>query len=469
MLWEACVKILQTGDLHLGKILYEYSLLDDQKYILQQLHNELCSANEPYDVLLLTGDIYDRAVPPPDAVDLFDTFLSNLHKTLPNLHIFIIGGNHDSIRRLSFGSSLFETSNIHIAKDISQSFTDESSISDMLEKNIIPVILTDKNHEATLKSGNTTRKSDENCDITNYSDVKFVFWQLSFMSANRLTEAISFINNKILSSDGNTYHILSAHCLTFGAITSESERTFLGTAENIDSSIFKNFTYTAIGHIHKPQKITDTVYYAGSPLAYSFSEADTQKSFLRITINAPETSLTESTATTSNASLTESTATTSNASLPESTATTSPKNTITPVIENIEIKHLRRLVTLKASLADLLNSTEFSEYENDYVELIATDKALLDQPVAQLKKRYPYFMNFRIDDSKTQNTNSTQAASLEIRRKMLEQKENISLTKTFESFISDVYGVSDEWSEEANLFEEIAKEYNNTLRETAEN
>ena len=111
------MKMLQTGDLHLGKVFYEHSLLEDQQYMLTQLHRELMAAEttgQPYDVLLIAGDVYDRSVPPPEAVTLFDKFLTNLHRDIPLLHIIIIPGNHDSARRLGFCSRLLHHQNIHI-------------------------------------------------------------------------------------------------------------------------------------------------------------------------------------------------------------------------------------------------------------------------------------------------------------------------------------------------------------------
>ena len=122
------MKILQTGDLHLGKILYEYSLLEDQKYILNQITEILLQ--DDFDVLAITGDIYDRAIPSPEAVELFDQFLTNLHKKKPNLAILIISGNHDSARRLSFASKLLASNNIYIcAENLSEKIENLKPIS----------------------------------------------------------------------------------------------------------------------------------------------------------------------------------------------------------------------------------------------------------------------------------------------------------------------------------------------------
>ena len=128
------MKILQTGDLHLGKILYEYSLIEDQKHILNELKNILL--NDEYDVLALTGDIYDRAVPSPEAVELFDTFLTEIHAKKPKLSIIIISGNHDSAKRLSFASKLLSSNNIYICA--------ESDIEKIINQK--PITITDSNN-----------------------------------------------------------------------------------------------------------------------------------------------------------------------------------------------------------------------------------------------------------------------------------------------------------------------------------
>ena len=116
------MKFLHVGDLHLGKFFHERSLIEDQQHMLNQLTQELITDQSPssdnssgnYQALIIAGDVYDRAVPPPEAVALFDVFLSNLRKNLPELHIIIIPGNHDSGRRLAFAASMLKFQKVHM-------------------------------------------------------------------------------------------------------------------------------------------------------------------------------------------------------------------------------------------------------------------------------------------------------------------------------------------------------------------
>ena len=108
------MKFLHTGDLHLGKLFYELSLLPDQENMLEQIYNTLHTAKEsPYDALVIAGDVYDRAVPSPEAVSLFDDFLTQLRQNFPQLKIIIIPGNHDSARRLAFASHMLAFQDIY--------------------------------------------------------------------------------------------------------------------------------------------------------------------------------------------------------------------------------------------------------------------------------------------------------------------------------------------------------------------
>jgi DNA repair protein SbcD/Mre11 len=114
------MRFLQTGDWHLGKVFYETSLVEDQRYFLDQIVTELEQAEAdtvPYDAVAVPGDIYDRAVPPPEAVTLFSNFLNRVHTKFPRLHLFFLSGNHDSSDRLSFTAELLNRQNIHICTD----------------------------------------------------------------------------------------------------------------------------------------------------------------------------------------------------------------------------------------------------------------------------------------------------------------------------------------------------------------
>lgn len=372
------MKILQTGDLHLGKILYEYSLIEDQKHILNELKNILL--NENYDVLALTGDIYDRAVPSPEAVELFDNFLTELHAEMPNLAIMIISGNHDSARRLSFASKLLSSNNIYICA--------ESDIEKIINQK--PITITDsKNFQ---------------CD----------FYLLPFVYG----EDIKKFAESVTPSKEKP-GILFSHCLTLGVETSSSERTFVGTAENLNSEIFSKFFYTGLGHIHKPQKVSERIYYAGSPLAYSFDEIKYEKSFLKIEITE--------------------------------------ENPFT--IEKIPAKPLRNLRSIKDSFKNFLEKAEYQQFKEDYIEFVCTDSILPSSAAGTLKKFFPNLMSLRLACDVECETETSEKFSSEVKQKMFEEKESLPIKEVFEAFVKDIFGKDlTEYEKEVKILEKIVSD-----------
>ena len=237
------MKILHTADWHLGKTLKGQSLIEDQLFILNQLF-DIINDQKP-DAILISGDIYDRAVPPPDAVDLFNDTLNRFaEKDFPTL---IIAGNHDSATRLNFGSKLFSKQKIFIAAKISETPAQIVLEDDFGEIyfSLIPFFVQSEIH---------TKFS---CEI----------------DANKF-----YVDLARKNIPANKRSVALAHVFITGGIESESERKFVGGSENIDANIFANYNYVALGHLHRPQSISNTIRYAGSPLKYSFDEANHKKS-----------------------------------------------------------------------------------------------------------------------------------------------------------------------------------------------
>ncbi len=248
------MKILHISDLHLGKIVLEQSMIEDQKYILNQIISLI--KKESVEVLLISGDIYDRSIPPVEAVKLLNDFLVTL--TEMNIKTFIIAGNHDSKERLNFGNKILEAKNIYI----------EGTFNGKLKK----VTLSDSYGELNIYMLPFTRPNE----VSLYYDEEFESYQ----------DAIKKIIDETLVDKSKRNIILVHQFVTSGTIEpvrSESENKSLGGIENIDVDIFKDFDYVALGHIHGPQKLKlDTVRYAGSPLKYSFSECHQKKSAVLI-------------------------------------------------------------------------------------------------------------------------------------------------------------------------------------------
>lgn len=250
------MKLLHLADLHIGKIIYEQSLLEDQKYMLKQI--EKIIENEKIEAVLISGDIYDRSVPPADAVDVLNDTLNTLIKIL-KVKVFIISGNHDSKERLNFGSKIFENDGLYIQTTYNGKIR-KVELNDKVNIYMLPFI---KPIEI--------KKYFENEKINTYND------------------AIKLIieNEKI---DKNKINILMAHQFVTSGATNpevcESEILNVGGVENIDTSNFEDFDYVALGHIHGPQRIgKDTIRYSGTMLKYSFSEVNHNKSAVIINIS----------------------------------------------------------------------------------------------------------------------------------------------------------------------------------------
>lgn len=246
------MRLLHTADWHLGKTLKGQNLLDDQKFILDEIFKVI--DDQKPDAILICGDIYDRGVPPVDAVELFNETLNRFaEKNLPTL---IIAGNHDSATRLNFGSKLFERQNIFITSKIAD---EPKNI--VLEDNFGEIYFS---MIPFFEPGEIKNKFfDENAERLTYND------------ANKFY--VDFLRKKIPKSKRS---VALAHIFLTGGVESDSERKIVGTLSNVDANIFSDYNYVALGHLHRPQK-----FYSGSPLKYSFDEANQKKSVTIVEIN----------------------------------------------------------------------------------------------------------------------------------------------------------------------------------------
>ncbi len=249
------MKILHLADLHIGKIIYEQSLLEDQEYMLKQI--EKIIEKEKIEAVLISGDIYDRSIPPADAVEVLDKFLNNLIKIL-KVKVFIISGNHDSKERLNFGSKIFENDGLYIQTTYNGRIR-KVELDEKINIYMLPFI---KPIEL--------RQYFENEKIETYNDA-----------------IKNIIENEKL--DKTKINILMAHqFITSGTTnpeTCESETINVGGLDNVDASNFSEFDYVALGHIHGPQKIgEEKIRYSGTMLKYSFSEVNHHKSVVIIEI-----------------------------------------------------------------------------------------------------------------------------------------------------------------------------------------
>ena len=241
------MRFLPLSALHLGKRVCEFSMLDAQRYILEQVLSLLDA--RPVDGVLLAGDLYDKPVPPAEAVRLLDWFLTEL--AARGLPVFSVSGNHDSADRIAFGAQLLAGSRVYV--------------SPVFAAPPAPITLTDEYGPVDIWL----------LPFLKPAAVRHVFPDEKIESYN---DAIGCVLNAC-APDPARRNVLVAHQFVAGAAVCESEEPSVGGLDSVDVSLFEGFDYVALGHLHSPQKVgRDTARYCGTPLKYSFSEAGQQKS-----------------------------------------------------------------------------------------------------------------------------------------------------------------------------------------------
>lgn len=241
------MKLIHLSDLHLGKRVNEFSMLEDQRHILTQIL-EVVDQERP-DGVLIAGDVYDKPTPTAEAVALLDDFLVELSRR--RLQVLLISGNHDSPERLAFGGRLMEGSGIHIAP--------------VYDGAVRPIPLYDQYGPVWcyllpfVKPAHVRRFFPDR-EISSYTDA--------------LSAAIG-----AMEVDQEARNVLVTHQFVTGAARCDSEERSVGGSDNVDAAVFDGFDYVALGHIHGPQRVgRETMRYCGTPLKYSFSESDHHKS-----------------------------------------------------------------------------------------------------------------------------------------------------------------------------------------------
>lgn len=248
------MKFIHLSDLHLGKRVNEFSMLEDQEFILIKILN-IIDEQQP-DGVIIAGDVYDKSMPPAEAVELFDNFLVNLAKR--NVKVFVISGNHDSAERIAFGGRLMDKSGVYL--------------SPVYNGHVSPITLTDAHGEVNvyllpfIKPAHVRRYYPDR-DIASYTDaVRVAVEEMQVDTTKR--------------------NLLVTHQFVTGASRTESEEVSVGGTDNVDASVFTAFDYVALGHIHRAQKCGGGEYirYSGTPLKYSFSEAGDHKVVTVVTL-----------------------------------------------------------------------------------------------------------------------------------------------------------------------------------------
>uniref|UniRef100_A0AAU2JIR1 Nuclease SbcCD subunit D n=1 Tax=Streptomyces sp. NBC_00049 TaxID=2903617 RepID=A0AAU2JIR1_9ACTN len=321
------MKFLHTSDWHLGRSFHRVNLLDAQAAFVDHLV-ETVRAHE-VDAVLVAGDIYDRAVPPLPAVDLYDRALHRLADL--GVPTVMISGNHDSARRLGVGAGLIDRAGIHLR-------TDPAGCAD-------PVVLSDVHGDVVLYG-------------LPYLEPALVRDEFSTPKVSHeavLGAAMDRIRADLAGRAPGTRSVVLAHAFVTGGQASDSERDIaVGGVESVPASVFEGVDYAALGHLHGCQTINERVRYSGSPLAYSFSEADHRKTMWLIELGA-EGEL------------------------------TGAERIATPVP--------RPLARLRGRLDDLLADPAHAVHEAAWVEATLTDPVRPDDPMARLAARFPHTLS----------------------------------------------------------------------------
>lgn len=249
------MKFLHLSDLHLGKRVNEFSMLEDQEFILKKILN-IIDEQKP-DAVIIAGDVYDKSVPSAEAVELFDDFLVRLSRR--NLSVFVISGNHDSPERIAFGGRLMDKSGIYM--------------SPVYGGKVEPITLTDRQGEINVYM----------LPFVKPSQVRRFFPDREILS---YTDAVRIAVEE-MNIDTSKRNLLITHQFVTGANRTESEEVSVGGSDNVDASVFADFDYVALGHIHRAQKCGgEYIRYSGTPLKYSFSEAGDKKTVTTIELGA---------------------------------------------------------------------------------------------------------------------------------------------------------------------------------------
>ncbi len=327
------MKFIHLSDLHLGKRLYEFSMICDQEYILNQIL-KIIDENGAEGVLI-AGDVYDKPVPPAEAVLLFDRFLTGLRER--NLEVFVISGNHDSRERLAFGSEIMRRSGIHL--------------SPVFSGEISPEIVEDEYGPLYVWMMPFLRPAD----------VRHFFPEEKIESYNDAVHAVI----RRMEIDTGRRNLMVAHQFVTGAFRSDSEDISVGGLDNVDRAAFEPFDYTALGHIHSPQQIPGALArYCGSPLKYSFSEANQQKSVVLIDVKE--------------------------------------KGSLD--IQLIPLVPCREMRELRGSYEELTSRKNYENTDTDaYIHVTLTDDGDIHDAVGRLRTIYPNIMLLDYDNRRTRS------------------------------------------------------------------
>lgn len=328
---------MHLADLHLGKRVNGFSMMEDQEYLLNRIL-EIMEEEQP-DGLLIAGDVYDKTIPPAEAVRLMDDFLTAV--AAKHVPVFLISGNHDSAERVAFGHQLMQGSGIWISPVYDGTIRHHTLEDRWGEVNIylIPFL-----------RPSVVRSFFPDVEIEDYTDaLRTIIEDLQVDTSRR---------NVVLAHQFVT---------AAGALpeTCDSEQLSVGGLDRVDGSVFSPFDYTALGHLHGPQRVgSETIRYAGSPLKYSFSELHQKKSVTVAELRAKgETE-----------------------------------------IRQIPLQPRREMIELRGTFEEILEEArKKGELQTDYYHMILTDETDVVDALSRLREYYPNIMLLDYDNRRTRS------------------------------------------------------------------
>ena len=350
------MKFIHLSDLHLGKRLHEVNLLEDQAYILQQILE--ITRQEAPQAVVIAGDVYDKSVPSVEAVQLLDSFLSQLAKErVPTL---VLSGNHDSPERIAFGSRLMQASGIYL--------------SPVYQGTVSPIVLEDAFGKVNfyllpfVKPAQVRRFFPEKT-IESYTDA--------------MAAAI-----EQMGIDRAQRNVLVCHQFVTGAQRSDSEDISVGGLDNVDASALEGFDYAALGHIHRSQCVErETIRYCGTPLKYSFSEADQAKSVTVVELGEKGTPA---------------------------------------IIRTVPLTPKHDLREIRGSYLEVTAKVNYENTDTqDYLHITLTDEEDIPDAMGKLRVIYPNLLKLDYDNRRTRSTNEVTGA------RQVEQKSPLELFEEF--------------------------------------
>ncbi|MBB3036050.1 exonuclease SbcCD subunit D [Hoyosella altamirensis] len=323
------MKILHTSDWHIGRTFHGVDLLEDQRAVLDAMAK--ITADREIDVVLISGDVYDRAVPSADAVRLCNDAFEKLHAA--GATIIATPGNHDSAPRLGAGAAFSGAGGLYLKTTVAGVDA--------------PVVLADAHGDVAFYG-------------LPYLEPEAVKAELGVFEARShqdvLSAAMYRVRADVERRQPGLRSVVLAHAFVVGAVASESERPItVGGVETVPASIFGGVDYVALGHLHTPQVVNETIRYSGSPLPYSFGERDHRKSVWLIELN----------------------------------------DAGVESIEKIDLPVVRGLSEITGPLDELLGSEVYANCLDDYVSAILTDPVRPVDAMRKLQERFPHAVHLR--------------------------------------------------------------------------